>query len=455
VARRDPQGLEVGVAWLTERRLLAAAVVAWLAVSLIALVLAPPLGHDEAAFALVARGDSPLGEWLYRSQGTVWLAKLGLAMGGAEWQMRLPNAILGAGVPIAVFAVGRAAFSERTGAWAAAVIAGAHPMALRGAELLSDLTAAACMLGGIAVLVGELEREDGPRWRILAAAPLFAAAFYFRYGSAPVIVFALALAGALWWRQVAARWLRVLAVCALLALLIVPHLLHSINVTGRALGILEVSAGMPRRAYIGEGLVTYVTENPFLYYGVLAAPVALAGLVGMVRVRRKAPWYLALLALAQLVSLGLQSHGQPRYVFFAVALLVVLGVEVIARADRPRVALALVAASWLGTAIYALWHFPAEARTRAPIVETAQRVHDDAVGRPCAAVAMLVPQLQWYSGCEIVGEPFQHGPLPAGDVHYVLMPPRWTVDVDAIARTNHAHATPVSPTVWRLDEVAP
>ena len=445
----------MGVAWLTGRRLLAAAVIAWLVIALIGLVLGPPLGHDEAAFALVARGDSPVGEWLYRSQGTVWLAKLGLALGGAEWQMRLPNALLGAGMPIAVFAAGRAAFSERTGAWAAAVIAGAHPMVLRGAELLSDLTSAACMLGGIAVIVGELERPDGPRWRIVAAAPLFAAAFYLRYGSAPVIAFALAVAAVLWWRAVAARPLRVLALGALLALLIVPHLLHSIRVTGRSLGILEVSAGMPRRAYIGEGLVTYVTENPFLYYGVLAAPVAVAGLVGMVRVRRKAPWYLALLALSQLISLGLQSHGQPRYVFFAVALLVVLGVEVIARADRPRVAVALVAASWLGTAIFAIWHFPSVTRTREPIVEAAERARDDAAGRPCTAIAMLVPQLQWYSGCEVVGEPFQHGPLPAGRVHYALMPPRWTIDLDAIARTNHAHATPLSSTVWRLDEAAP
>src|SRR6185436_8247952 len=182
--------------WLTDRRLFIAAICVWATAALIGLVFGPSLGHDEAAFALTARGQAPAGAWLYRSDGTVAIARIGIALGGAEWQLRLASTVLNALALVGVYAVGRVSFAPRTGAWAAAVLAGAHPMALRAAELLSDLPAMAGILGGIALLASELEsgeRDAGPRWRIVLAAPIFAAAFYVRYGSAPVIALAIAV----------------------------------------------------------------------------------------------------------------------------------------------------------------------------------------------------------------------------------------------------------------------
>jgi hypothetical protein len=90
--------------WLTDRRLLAAALLAWIAIALLGLALGPALGHDEAAFAIAARGGPPGGSWLYRSDGTIAIAKLGIALGGAEWQLRLASAVLGTSVVVAVFA---------------------------------------------------------------------------------------------------------------------------------------------------------------------------------------------------------------------------------------------------------------------------------------------------------------------------------------------------------------
>src|SRR5215467_12998002 len=148
-----------------ERRLLYAALVAWSIVAIISLVVGPPLGHDESAFASVARGTAPA--WLYRSTGVIAIAKFGVALGGSELALRLASVVLGLGVVLAVWAVGRAAFDERIGAWAAAVIIGAHPMALRSTELIGDLPATACLLAGIAILTGELKRDDGPRWRLV------------------------------------------------------------------------------------------------------------------------------------------------------------------------------------------------------------------------------------------------------------------------------------------------
>jgi 4-amino-4-deoxy-L-arabinose transferase-like glycosyltransferase len=394
------------VTWTFERRLLGAAVLAWAIVAAMHLIAGPPLGHDEAAFAILARGDGPL--WLYRSRGVVELARLGLALGGADWQLRLPAAVLGLGFVPAVYAVGRAAFSARTGAWAAAVVCGAHPMMIRSAELLGDLPAAAGVLAGIAALVGELGRPGGARWRIALAAPAFAAAFYLRYGSAPVIAIAGLAALALWWRAIVARPLPILATVALFAALLVPHVIHSLDHTREVLGVLHWSAGTPRLAYPGEGLVTYLTSNPFAYYGALVAPVmiaALVALVGLARTLRSRPaWLLAAVALGQLIAIGIESHAQPRYVFVAVALLVVLGVETLrrlrGRLARPRLALALALAAWLAIAIGTVPYDRMIARSRATITAAAAAIRADHRAGGCMVIAELASQLMWYTRCE-------------------------------------------------------
>jgi hypothetical protein len=446
--------------WLTTRRLVAAAIAAWLVAAAIGLVIGPPLGHDEAAFAIVARGDQPVGAWLYRSDGTVAIARLGVALGAADWQLRLASAVLGTAIVIAAFAVGRAAFTARTGAWAAVLVAGAHPMALRSAHLLGDVPAAAALLGGVALLVGELERAagcaTGPRWRIAAAAPLFAAAFYFRYGSAPVIAVALAAAALVWWRPIAARPLPALAGLAVLGALLIPHLVRSALATGSPLGILTISAGMPRRAYVGEGLVTYLTSNPLQFYGVLIAPVMLAGVLGLIRTRRRAPWFLAIVALGQLVALGLNNHGQSRYVLVAAVLLTVIGVDTVARIGRPGVALAMVAAAWLGTVATQVVVCRGAARLRDPVVRAADAVRADAAGRRCAAVAALVPQVAWYSRCEVYLSRLLDAPMPADRARYAVATAHRPIDLDRAVAVHHARAAPL-PTgdpdaqVWRLE----
>jgi hypothetical protein len=446
------------MSWLTDRRLFAAALAVWGVVAMLCLVFGPSLGHDEAAFAIAARGQEPPGAWLYRSEGTIAIARIGIALGGAAWQLRLTGALLSALALVAVYAVGRAVFTPRTGAWAAAVLAGAHPMVLRSAELLSDLPAMAGILGGIALLAGELDREDGPRWRIALAGPIFAAAFYLRYASAPVVAFAVAAAGVLWWRAVLRRPWRVLAMVGLLALLIVPHVVRSLHVTGSLLGVLEVSAGMPRRAYIGEGLVTYLTSNPFMFYGFLIAPVMVAGLIGTLGTRRKGPWYLAVIALAQIVALGLESHGQPRYVYVATALLVVLGVATLERhrVARPRLALALVATSWLGVAIAAPIYCRHLDDSRAPILDAAAVLRVASAGRPCVAVALIVPQLMWYSPCRVFASGLVQDPLPADRARYAVSLELWPIDLAQLLAAQHLQATPIAThdaraRVWQLD----
>jgi 4-amino-4-deoxy-L-arabinose transferase-like glycosyltransferase len=420
-----------------ERRLALAAVAAWLAVAIVALAFGPPLGHDEAAFSVAARGDGP--PWLYRSTGVIAVAHVGVLLGGADWAMRLASAVLGLGVVIGAFAVGRAAFDERAGAWAAAVIAGAHPMVLRSAEVIGDLPATACMLVGIAVMIEELRRDGGPRWRIVGAAPAFAAAFYFRYGSAPVIALAGGAAAVLWWRSLARRPLPVLAAAALFVAMLAPHALHSLEATGSLFGVLEVSARMPRREYVGEGLVTYVTSNPFRFYGGLVAPVMIAGLAGVVRRPSRPAIFLAVVALGQIVAIGLQSHAQPRYVYVATALLVVLGVDAIARFanDRNfggrRFALALVTLAWLAIAVAMVPYTRWLARERGSIVAASEVVRRAAEGNPCVVAARVVTQLMWYTGCEgYLYKPYAALPPAPGKEHFIVSVPHAVIEFPSV-----------------------
>lgn len=440
--------------WTFERRLLAAAMLAWAIVALLNVLTGPPLGHDESAFAIVARGDN---DWSYRSRGVIALAELGIALGGADGQMRIASALLGLGVVLAVYAVGRAAFDARSGAWAAAVIATAHPMLLRNAELIGDLPAVAGMLLGIAVLIAELDRPAGPRMRLALAAPAFAFAFYMRYGSAPIIAIAGVAALLLWWRAILVRPLPVVVAALAFAALLVPHALHSLHWMGSVLGVLTNSSGVPRRAYVGEGLVTYLTSNPFAYYGALVAPVMLGGLASLRRMRNRGAWLVALVALGQILALGLESHAQPRYVFVAVALLVVLGVEWWRQLAWPRVGLALVGASWLAVAIAIAPYHRSVARSRTTITAAAAIIRADrAPQQPCIFVAGVVAQLSWYARCE--GTPIrllEQGTFAPGRARYLVSTPYGPLDGPALAAAQHLTVVEL-PTgvaasrVWRV-----
>ena len=435
------------------RKLLVLALLAWLAIAIASLVTGPPLGHDEAAFGVAARGDGPA--WLYRSTGVIWIAKVGVALGGGDVAMRLASVVLGLGLVGATWLVG-SRLSPRAGGWAALVVAGAHPMVLRSAELIGDLPATACVLAGIALLAGELARDDGPRWRLVASAPLFALGFYFRYGSAPVIALATAAAVVVWPRRI----LRAPVICAvaLFALLLAPHFLASLRATGSLLGILEVSSKMPRRAYVGEGLVTYLTANPVLFYGALIAPLAIAGLVALARPTRIRVFFAAI-AIGQLVAIGLQSHAQPRYVFVATVLLVAVGVDAITAVPwQPwlqRIGAVLVACAWLGALVAVIPYNRWLGGERAPLVAAARAIDTDGTGA-CAFACRVVTQLSWYTGCEgvLLREPAALPRLTAPR-SYVVSVPHGMIDVAPIAAQQGATATAL-PTgdgrahAWRL-----
>jgi 4-amino-4-deoxy-L-arabinose transferase-like glycosyltransferase len=279
-------------------------------------------------------------------------------------------------------------------------------------DLLSDFPSAACLLAALAILVDEVDRDDGPRWRILLAAPALAAAMYVRYGSVlpiAVIVLAALIVGA---RGIRRRPLPVVATAALFLVLLVPHFIEAHSKTGSPLGILLVGREVPQDEYFGEGLVTYVASNPFKLYG-LTIPVALvAGLVAVgraVRDRDRRRLLLWLVAVGSLVAIGLTTHAQVRYILVSLALLAVLGVDELrywisqlpARTARVATAGAL-AAVMVAWALLARKHLRADeyrvTRMQGTLAAAAA-IRADAAGAPCTVIGNHYTQLEWYSGC--------------------------------------------------------
>ena len=435
-----------------------AALAAWLVVEILMLVVAPALGHDEAQYAVAARGDR---QWLYASIGTAKIGQIGIALGGGDVAMRVAPGILSLGFVLACCWVGRIAFDARVGAWAAAAIVGAHPVALRSTELLSDLPSAACLLFGIGMLVRELSRDDGPSWWVVAVAPAFAAAFYIRYGHAPVIALAALAAAVLWWRAVVARPVRVAVTLLAFIVMLVPHAAYARHETGSVFGILMLGEALPATTRVAGGLIDYATSNPFVMYGAVIAPLVVAGLIALVRppARWRPSILFGVIALGQFVIVGVTGTAQPRYVCVAVALLVAMAIDGILRLwpgkRIQRIGLGVFAAAWLSVAIVAIPVNRGHARLRAPLVAAAHAIAADSAGKPCLITGIEVTLLVWQTGCRDLLPLAPYEPGPPDELHYVVSQDARPIDVHAIEAARHETALVVrvaaaSVHVWRL-----
>ena len=341
----------------------AAGLLVWIANAAILWLSAAPLGHDEAQYALAARdllaGEEP--RWFYVSSGMSALSAIGVVSGDGEVAARLPAFVLGIGFVLAAGGLAWRVYGAATAAGVVAVLAGMRSVMRLSAELLSDLPATAFLLAGTAVIVAEIARASGEeaadrplRWRVVLAAPLLAAALYLRYASCvPIAILgaAVLVVGA---RPIARRPAPIAATAALFLALLVPHARAALDATGSPLGILLASKDVPYRTWLGEGLATYATSNPVTYYGLLAAPILLAGLAAVARARDRRTVLLWLVAVADIVAIGLVSHAQARYILFGTTLLVVLGVDVLRRwiaARPPRARRVLGAAAAVAIAV--------------------------------------------------------------------------------------------------------
>jgi 4-amino-4-deoxy-L-arabinose transferase-like glycosyltransferase len=396
------------------RTVLAAGVAGWLGVVVLTWLAKAPLGHDETQYAIAAQDvlDGVPARWGYLSVGMNALALPGVLAGGGDLALRIMPALAGLAFLLAAAWLARRAFGDAAAAWTVAVLAATWSVARRAAELLSDLPAAACLLAGTAIVVTELVREPAPRRRLVLAAPCLAAAFYLRYGSVLAIAAIGGAALVVGGRAALRRPWTSLATIALFVLLLVPHFLSAIATTGSALGVLRMSSDVLGEAHVAQSLVTYATSNPFTYYGAVTAPVMIAGLVAIRRARDRRVLLLWLIAVADIVAVGLTPVAQPRYIFLGIVLLVILGVDELRchlrwiDARRPAagralagLATAAVAASWI--VVVASVHLLDGSRVKrmTPLLAAMDAIRDDARGAPCEVIGRRTTQLQWYTGC--------------------------------------------------------
>lgn len=394
--------------------MLAAGLATWLAAAVIVWLAAPPLGHDEARYAIAAQDmlDGAPARWAYSSVGMNAIALPGVLAGGGELALRFLPTVLGLAFVLAAARLARGALGDATAAWTVAVIAGSFSIVRRAAELLSDLPATACLLAGTAIVVTELTREPAPRRRLVLAAPWLAAAFYLRYGSALAIVPIGGAALLVGWRAVLRRPWIALATVALFALLLVPHLLAALAATGSPLGMLRASSELIDSVQTGRSIVTYATSNPFTYYGILTTPVMLAGLAAIRRGRDRRVLLLWLIAVGDIVALGMTPIPQPRYIFFGIVLLVTLGTDeiyrwVIARPPATRrvlggCAAGAIAISWIIVLVGMCQLEDKRLENMRGTLAAVTAIRDDAGGAPCEVIARHSTQLQWYTGCAAV-----------------------------------------------------
>lgn len=375
---------------------------AYLAIVLVvALVPERRLGHDEAVYAVGARGmvygDPADGMPLHRSIGMKVLAAPGVLAGGSEVAIRVPFALLACAYLAVVWVIARR-FGTAAAALAVAVQASMSPWQWRAAEALSDIPSALALLGMLALCLGE-KRRWGPA---VAAGALGAAACYLRYASAPAVI-AIAVAALIdeprrW------RWLAVVGAAGAVGL--APFLVWSASETGSIVGVLGEGERMARRAYPGEGLVFYLSTWPWKLAGPVGGAVAAIGVVAGVASWRggdaaqRARRMLVLAGLGQLLALGWRVHGETRFVFFAMTCFTIAGASwLAAQRRRWQAAVVVVALGAVPSALLTWGWLERLAARRVAFGEAAAAIVRDRGGERCLAFATEVPMLVWYAGC--------------------------------------------------------
>jgi hypothetical protein len=302
---------------------------------------------------------------------------------------------------------------------AVAAVAAAPAIQVDAGLFLNDVPAMALLLLLLALAWRFLERPGPVGWELLWLAPVAAAAFYLRYGSALALVAIGVTLVAVWPRRVLAAWPRVAATAALLVLLLVPHAVFAVAQTGSPLGVAFRAQSGAAGAYPGAGLVQYLAWLPAPLVGIVPAAIAVIGLAGavhrLVLAGRRREWdagarAIALLTLPAVLLigvLGLLQLPQGRYIFLPMVLLIIAGSGfAVAAARRPgivgrAVSLALVvalAAALVGSGL----EMPQRADRRAAVYEWLRDAGDwvrEASEGSCSILASDVPQLTWYSAC--------------------------------------------------------
>ncbi|WP_460517365.1 hypothetical protein [Flindersiella endophytica] len=354
----------------------------------------PFLGHDESVYAAKARSwltDLPAAQWdPRRAPGVPALGAVALTIHDSVGALRAVGLLL----VLLTLAITYVVAARLTTYWRASavvlVVLTAAPFLRRVPEFLSDIGAAGLLFACAYLVI---------RRRLIALAVVALATFYLRYGATAGLL-AIALAALVVWGPKV--WLadkrRLVLATGVFVAGLVPHFAYATWLTGRPWGLLADAGASANQVYFGDGLVFYVTNFPSGLAGVLGAVLMAIGLIAAIAGRHER-WkaFLGLSAVLGIVLLGLVGHGEPRFVYFSVIALILLGADAIA--GRSRVALAAVTVVALAQLPFAYLHvrdhaLAAVTGDRRSLVAVAEHLR-----RPCVVVTSYQPEIGWYSGC--------------------------------------------------------
>jgi len=418
------------------------------------------LTWDEVVYASRAQSlvsDIPSIYWgSYRPPGLPLLGTLAALGGFSEMSLRAITWALGFMALAITWAVAR----QMWGRWAAlfTLLAAIGSPVVLGLlrHFHNDLGSSGLLILLMGVLWDQFERRPAPTRLLLAAAPLAAAAFYLRYG-AVLWLTAIGVVAIVLWAPSLRRQARLVAVtAALLALLLMPHILAAVRLTGSPTGMLTRAAAAATTGNPLPALVQFAWRLPVAIAGPIATVVLVMGgvhaiVAGREALRRRG-WtadvrrhtWLLLTAILAVLGTAAVGNPNPRYLVFPLLLGLISGGGALAWAARamgrsgpPWVrrhlaapgALAVVAvvlAAWTGfyltrSVVSAVRREPPTARSIAGAA-----IRADA-GGTCYLASTDPPTFGWYSGCAV--DPLDRArPLltgkstDPGTVYVVLMP---------------------------------
>lgn len=414
----------------------------------------PYLGHDEAVYATKARSwltGAPAAQWRpYRPVGLPALGWIALHVSDDVGSVRALGLILALFTLAITYVVAARLTGPGRAAVATLVMVSGWGFLRRLPEFLDDIPAAGLLLAVTCLIIRARQRPGS--YSLLAAAAVAVAAFYVRYGAICGLLLLGVSALVTWgWRGWITSW-RDIAAGGVLAGGLGAHLAYSNSTAGSPLEVFFSALQVARTGYYGQGLVYYALTFPFRLAGDLGGAVMAAGLIAAfpaacrlwrrdrldgASLADRVRIFLALTAVAYVLLLGLIADGQERYVFFPVLLLLIAGVDAIAR----------YAGSWSGIVLAAITALAVLAAVvdygvamngdiavvtarQASLAAAAQRIPGH---HRCLVVTGFQPEMGWYSGCATTGFPqAETGRLPSGELVYVVLFQRGTGQPHAV-----------------------
>lgn len=384
--------------------------------------VSPYLSHDEAVYANRARawmtGDVATGWRFYRPAGLPALAYPALHVSDSTLAVRAVTLLLALGAVCLIYFIASSVTTPGRAGVSVLVIVSGVTYLRRLPEFLNDISVSALLLL-VAYLV-LLCRRKPTAWALPAAAAVAVLAVMVRYGAVSSLLAIAAAAVLVWGKQWLRDWRQIALAAAVMAVGLAPLLLYSRRQTGSWLGVFTAAREMGYRAHLGDGLVYYAQAFPFKLAGALGAVVLTAGIAVTIQCLVKARSavqidkavlreraFLGLAALLLVLLIGIDVHGETRYILFSVYALTIIGVDAIATWAGPRARTALIVTGALAvasipvnTVLVALQMSDATA-ARASVGSVAQHIADVNADRPCVVVVSdLAVEAAWVSRCE-------------------------------------------------------